>query len=786
MLRRIILTVFTAAVFSASVAQHNPLTQTIRGTVTDKITSTTLPGANIIVLGSDPILGTASDINGSFRIDKVPVGKHTLQITFMGYKQVVIPNVVVNSGKETVLNVSMEEDFVMANEVVISAEKNNKHIPINEMAAVSARTFSVEETQKYAAAVNDPGRMASSFAGVVSSDDGNNNISIRGNAPNQLVWRMEGVEIPNPNHFSAPGASGGGISILSAQTMSNSDFLTGAFPAEYGNALSGVFDIKLRKGNNQKREYTFQAGFLGVDAAAEGPFRKGYNGSYLINYRYSTLSMLREMGVNVGDASTDFQDISFNFFLPTKKAGNFSIFGFGGLSSQHYEAKKDSAEWEEGYERFGSRFISNTGAAGVTHGFIVGDNTYIRTVFSASSVFQKFNADRLNDEYVMEERHDERAEENKYTLTTVVNYKFSARHSIRSGYILNRMGFGMEQNIYDKDNSTMFKYIDDDGSAWQMQLFAQSSYHLNKKLVMHSGVHFSHFDLNNTYSIEPRLSFRYEFNSRNAMSIGYGLHSKTQPIGVYFAMDQSGNKPNKNLEMSKSHHLVMGYDRLITESLRLKTEVYYQSLFDIPVQSDELNSFSMVNVSEGYIAEPLVNSGTGRNYGLEVTAEQFLKRDFYFLLAGSLYDAKYKGSDGKLHNTRYNGNYSLAFTGGKEIKTGEKFRNRIIGFNIKTTWRGGFRDTPIDLDATLLDPDKGAVYDESRAFTIQYPAYFRTDIRVSVKRNRKNSTQTIALDIQNVSNRKNIYGKYFNEESKSIKTYYQTPLIPILSYKIDF
>jgi hypothetical protein len=323
MLRVIILTAFAATLFSYSVAQNNPLTQTIRGTVTDKITSTTLPGANIIVLGSDPILGTASDINGSFRIDKVPVGKHTLQITFMGYKQVVIPNVVVNSGKETVLNVSMEEDFVMAREVVISAEKNNKHIPINEMAAVSARTFSVEETQKYAAAVNDPGRMASSFAGVVSSDDGNNNISIRGNAPNQLVWRMEGVEIPNPNHFSAPGASGGGISILSAQTMSNSDFLTGAFPAEYGNALSGVFDIKLRKGNNQKREYTFQAGFLGVDAAAEGPFRKGYNGSYLINYRYSTLSMLREMGVNVGDASTDFQDISFNFFCPPKKRGTF-------------------------------------------------------------------------------------------------------------------------------------------------------------------------------------------------------------------------------------------------------------------------------------------------------------------------------------------------------------------------------------------------------------------------------------------------------------------------------
>lgn len=342
------------------------LTQTVRGTVVDMISQAPLPGATVVVLGVEPIIGTAADIDGNFRLNKVPVGTRSLKISFLGYKERVLPNITVTSGKEVVLQVTLEENVVQGKEVTIVAQVE-KDKPLNEFSTVSARTFSVEETQKYAAAVNDPARMSLAYAGVVATDDGNNNIAIRGNSPNGLLWRMEGVEIPNPNHFSNVGTSGGGISILSAQTLTNSDFMTGAFPAEYGNANSGVFDLKLRKGNNQKTERTIQAGFLGTDLAIEGPFKKGYNGSYLINYRYSTLSMLGALGVPVGDAITNFQDISYNVFLPTEKAGNFSLFGFGGLSNQNFDAKKDSSAWKNNYDRYSWNFRSNTGAAGLTH-----------------------------------------------------------------------------------------------------------------------------------------------------------------------------------------------------------------------------------------------------------------------------------------------------------------------------------------------------------------------------------------------------------------------------------
>jgi CarboxypepD_reg-like domain/TonB-dependent Receptor Plug Domain len=771
-------------------AQSQEITQTLRGTVIDQVTNSPLPGATVILLNSSPLNGMNTDIDGNFRIDKVPVGKKTLRVTYLGYKEQIIPNIIINSGKEMVLTITLEEDFIQGKEVEITAE-TDKRKALNEMSKVSARTFSVEETQKFAAAVNDPARMASSFAGVVSTDDGNNLISIRGNSPNGLLWRMEGIEIPNPNHFSAPGSAGGGISILSSQTLANSDFLTGAFAAEYGNALSGVFDLKLRKGNNEKQEFTFQAGFLGIDLSAEGPIRKNYNGSYLVNYRYSTLSLLNNIGVNVGEGVTTFQDISFNISVPTKKAGIFSLFGFGGLSKQDYQAKKDSSKWENEFERYNSIFSSNTGAVGLSHSIILNNKAYLKTTLSASASAAGYDAEiLLDDNYKPEKRHDELNDNNKFTFSSVLNYKQNARLNFRSGVIASRTDYTIEKRTYDGDLMKLITHIDTKGSLYTMQLFTQASYQITEKLEANAGVHYHQLFLNNSISAEPRASISYEINTNNNISLGYGLHSQIQPIGVYFAKINYNNgfvlTPNKNLDFSKSHHLVLAYDRNITQYMHVKVEMYYQSLYNIPVRSDIKNSFSITNEANGYITDPLANNGKGSNYGVDLTLEQFMRKDLYFLLSGSLYDSRYKGSDGVEHDTRYNGNYSMTFTAGKEIKTGSGFKNRIIGINIKTMYRGGFRDTPIDFDASVNNSDNETVYFEDEAFSIKYPDYFRTDIRISLKRNRLKATHTMALDIQNVSNRKNIYGKFYDANSGTIKTYYQTPLIPIFSYKIEF
>jgi hypothetical protein len=775
------LLVFTNTLFSQT------LTQTIKGTVSDKAIKSPLIGANVVILNTNPLKGAAVDEDGHFKIENVPVGKHSLKISFIGYKDIVLNNIVVNSGKELDLNIDMEENAIQGQEVVIKA-KIEKQKALNELSAVSTRTFSVEETQRFAAAVNDPARMATAYAGVVSGNDGNNTIVIRGNSPNGLLWRMEGVDIPNPNHFSAVGTSGGGISILSAQLLSNSDFSTGAFAAEYGNALSGVFDLKLRRGNSEKREYTVQAGVLGLDVAAEGPLSKKHQkGSYLINYRYSTLGVLSKLGVNIGDASTTFQDLSFNFTLPTEKMGNFTLFGFGGLSNQSSVGKADSVKWKTNLDsKYGFDFKANTGAMGLTHSLIF-KKSYLKTVLSTSGTDNISDVNEFQRDYSLRVLSGENLNQRKYTLSSVYNYKFNGQHLIRTGAYFNVINYNFVQKNWESKSQKLVEQINNKGNTTTTNAFAQWQYRPTEALTLNTGLHAFYLDLNQKTAIEPRISAKYAFSERQSISIGYGLHSQIQPLGVYFYKTkkegtQTDYKPNENLDFTKAHHFVLAFDQMFQGNWHIKTEAYYQNLFNVPISKAQNSTLSMLNLTEGFIAETFENKGTGRNYGLELTVEKFLTDGFYLLLSSSLYDSKYKALDGKWYNTRFNGNIANSFLMGKEWSLSRK--NRTFGVNLKLTHMGGIRSTPIDLVASKRDDE--TVFDYSKRFTVQMPYYMRADAGVRLKRNYKHLTTTLSLDVQNVTNRQNIFNQYFDTVTKEVKYGYQAPLIPILAYKVEF
>lgn len=773
--------------FSILLPAQTP-TQTVRGTVVDKISQAPLPGAIVVLVNSEPLMGVSTNEDGKFSFSKVPVGKQTLKISFIGYKESVMQNLSVNAGKELVLNVSLEEDIKAMDEVVVSA-KVEKNKPLNEMSTVSTRAFSVEETQKFAAAVNDPARMATSFAGVVGGNDGANMISIRGNSPNGLLWRMEGVEIPNPNHFSNVGTSGGGIAIISSQLLGNSDFSTGAFAAEYGNALSGVFDLRLRKGNNQKREYTLQLGVLGADVATEGPFKKGYDGSYLVNYRYSTLNLLGKIGVPIGDANTIFQDLSLNVSLPTKKLGTFTVFGFGGISNQSTNAAKDSMKWrEDDFTRLNTNFISNTGAIGITNTKLFQNHSYLKTALVFSGVQNGYEQEKMHADFNgFTKEYEQKFSQTKVTLSTTYTKKISARSNIRSGFILNQLGYNLVQKDMD-DTTVLMTRIQVKGSTQTAQVFFQWNYKLSEKLTTNVGLHYFQLFLNNSNSLEPRASLKYEFNPRNNITFGYGLHSQLQPIGVYFAQNQASDgtyaRPNKDLALSKAHHLVLGYDWSINSYSHIKTEVYYQHLFHVPISKDTASTYSILNATDGFATEPLTNKGLGRNYGLELTYERFMHRNLYYLVSASLYDSKYQTAKGQWFNTRFNTNYALTITAGKEWTLSEKRKGRVIGFNVKSVYVGGMRYTPINLNASIAKGE--TVFEDSKTFEEKNPDYYRLDIRISLKRNYKKVTGTLALDIQNTINRKNVGGQYFDVNTGKIKYWYQAPLIPILSYRLEF
>jgi hypothetical protein len=762
------------------------LTQTIRGTVVDQSLQTPLPGATVVILNTTRSKGTSTDASGQFRLEQVPVGRQTLQISVVGYKNAMLQNITVDAGKELVLTIALEEAISQLSEVTVKPTVD-KDKPLNEMAAVSARTFSVEETQKFAAAVNDPARMATAYAGVVGADDGGNSIVIRGNAPNGLLWRMEGVEIPNPNHFSNLGTAGGGISILSAQLLANSDFLTGAFPAEYGNALSGVFDLRLRRGNNAKREYTVQAGVLGLDVAAEGPIAKGYGGSFLVNYRYSTLGLLSKAGVDIGTGDRVFQDFSFNVYLPTHRVGTFTLFGFGGLSSSKIMAQADSTKWVSDFDRYNEDFRSNTGAVGLTHTLPFGRKALLKTVLLASGYENRYQSDILEpaNNYRPLERHNEAYTTQKRILSTTLTYKLNGRHTIRTGLIGTQLIYDLAQRSWEAEQNRLLTRVRVSDQTSTVQAFGQWNYRLSEQLTLNAGLHYLHLNLNSTSALEPRGSLQWAFAPNQSLSVGYGLHSQLQNPATYFILSTNGagNPPalsNRNLDFTRSQQYVLAYDRRLTNYLRLKVETYYQRLFDIPVSANQRDAFAVINQFSGFTNQPLVNGGHGRNYGLEVTVEQFLHNGFYFLLASSLYNSDYQGSDGVWRNSRWNGRYAESLLVGKEWGTNKN----VFGLNLKLSYYGGYRDTPIDIAESKRLGE--TVYVKSMAFTQQLPAYFRPDVRLSWKKNRPHSTRTLSLDLQNAVNRQNVFGRYFDPNSANVKTYYGTGLIPVLSYRVVF
>lgn len=756
-------------------------TQTLRGSVTSATLQTPVAGALVKLEALK--METTSDSNGQFVFNNIPTGRHSLLVTHEQFEPALINNVIINSGKETVLNISLSEKSVTIGTASITAMRNRNR-PVNEFSGASVRTFTVEETQRYAAAVNDPGRMATSFAGVSGTDDGNNQISIRGHAPNNMIWRMEGVDIPNPNHFSVPGTSGGGISILSAQVLGQSDFMTGAFSPEYGNALSGLFDLKLRKGNNQKREHTFQAGLLGLDLATEGPFSKNSKGSYLINYRYSTLGLLDKVGVDVGDGLTTFQDLSFNFSLPTARMGTFGLFGFGGISRQIFRAETDTAKWENFWQRYNTRFNSNTGAVGLTHSIALGKSTRMYNVLSANGNRLGDRTGEMNAQLQETPLFEASQDITRLVISSQLTTRLSATGTLRYGLTATRHGYGIRQK-QQNDLKELKTVLDEDGHAYTLQAFVQYRKKLSPSLTADLGLHSLWLTLNNRYSFEPRSTLTWKSNNRNTLTLGLGSHSQMQPLGNYLARNQSGQPAgNRNLGFSRALHSVLGWERVLSKDLRLKTEAYFQHLYDIPVHTGVADAFSMLNVANGYVTDSLRNAGTGRNRGLELTLDKAFTRGWYLLLSGSLYKSTYRGSDGLWRNTRWDAGHALALTAGKEWERNRAAKQHIWSLNIKTTWAGGLRTTPIDLAASIQAGK--AVEKEELSWTDKLPAYFRTDVRIARKTNHKGYTSTLSLDIQNVSNRKNEAGRYFEPRSGKIVTYHGMSLIPILAYKVEF
>lgn len=761
------------------------LTQTVRGRIVDQESRTALPGANVIVLDSKNVLGSTTDAEGNFRIDNVPVGRISLAITFIGYEDKVLPNILVTSGKETVLDIVLKESLTMMDAIEIKADKDKSEIA-NEMALTSARGFTVEETKRYAGSFNDPARMVSGYAGVDVDPSGNNSIIVRGNSPKGIQWRLEGIDIPNPNHFSDEGATGGPINTLNSQMLANSEFYTGAFAPEFGNALSGVFDMRLRKGNNENREYSFSIGALGTDATIEGPFVKGGGSSYLVNYRYSTLSLLNNLGLVDFDGIPKYQDLSFKINVPTASLGTFSIFGLGGRSNIIEEEYMDDDEEilaEKG------NYKAHMGVVGVTQYWSLSSKTYLQNSVSVSQNGSGFLGYKPNAENELIRDDEMQLDKNSFKVATTFNHKFNARHNLQAGLIYTRHSFDFYNNYFDEETQQFVSDQDMTGDADHYQGFVSWKYRPWEDISIVSGFHVQKVSMSDAISVEPRASIRWQFRPQQALTAGFGIHGKMESLTNYYSIvaaeDGSINIPNMELEFSKARHYIVGYENKLTTNLFLKVEAYYQQLYNIPIENKPGSSYSLINQMEGFTDRALVNAGTGSNMGLEVTLERYFADNYYFLVTASVFDSKYKAMDGVERNTLFNGNYVGNILIGKEWNlNSRKQKNKVIGINAKISSLGSRRYTPINLEESMAQDE--TVHYEDQAFSKRGDNVFIANVAISYRIDNKKISQELKLDMQNATNNAARLGYYYNENKNKIESFEQLPLLPVLMYTIQF
>ncbi|MDP5171085.1 MAG: TonB-dependent receptor [Bacteroidia bacterium] len=768
--------------------------QTIRGTVTDAQTLQPLVGARVILIGSEPVKGALTNEEGRFRLEDVPVGRQEINVAYYGYAPSIRPNIIVTIAQEVVLNIALEEQ-VQSTDAVDIVAKTNKSESINELTSVSARTFSVEEALRYAGSRNDPARMAQNFAGVSGVNDQRNDIIIRGNSPAGVLWRLEGIDMPNPNHFGALGTTGGPVSMLNNNNLSDADFLTSAFPAEYGNALSGVFDMGLRNGNDETFELMGQLGFNGVEAGVEGPLPIGNHASYIANYRYSTLSVFQALGINFGTGAAipEYQDLTFKVNIPTEKAGRFVIFGLGGVSNINFldsESGDPNLFNGEGTDLYNT---AGSGMLGASHTHLFSKNTYGKLSIALSAIRSGTAIDSLSGPNGAPERwYAEQYSTIRQTTHYQLNHKFSARDLLRVGIIGNLYDIGLVDSVQ-LDDGNFRKLRDFDGNTFLMQAYAQWQHKFTDRLTLNGGAHVQHFFLNNRQSIEPRIGLVYQAAPKHRISAGLGVHNQLQPLQIYFLDTNVGGdivKTNEDLNFTRSLQAVLAYDFNITSNLRLKTEVYYQDIDQVPV-AERFGSFSMLNAGADFgfpTVDSLLNEGTGQNYGLELTLEKFFADGYYFLLTGSLFESKYAGYDGIVRNTVFNGNYIGNVLGGKEFQLGPN----SLSIDGKVTYAGGRRYTPIDLVASRLAGT--TVRDESRAYEAQYPYYLRIDLKATFRLNGKKVLQEWSVDMQNLTNRANVFSQAYSPRgdadgdpaTPAIQTNFQIGLFPVIQYRILF
>jgi hypothetical protein len=765
---RAILLLLLALESGAFFCQGQALVAPVGGSVRDKVTQAPLEGVLVTFVSTQQKTQTTiTNADGRFQIELSP-GRYICEVSVLGYE----------GGREEVLGISGRS--VTVNFLLTEKPTQLEGVTVSSRSVDSDEDviLPIEKVLRMPANFFDPVRMLSSYPNVVSANDQANNIIVKGASPSGLLWRLNGMDIVNPNHLAnagtindKPTANGGGVNILSAQMLDKTSFYSGHIPSRYGNFTSGVLDMKLREGSTRAKEFTAQASLLGLDFAAEGPLDKAGNSSFLANYRYSTVGLLSKFGVNFGGEAITFQDLSFHVRSKVGKSASISFFGLGGLSSNRFNAR-DQSEWEVDKDRFDIFYKSNMGAFGTRYDQRMGSFN-----FSAGTTLSSNHQTR----------------DASAAATSLFSSQSSAYSSSRT-LISSFAGVtGMLSDVLSIDAGMMGNYTSDvlyseetlpyqptvvlaDGAAnyFLLQPYAQLKAQLGKFSAEVGGRYLTS-TLQDDQSVDYRSEFKYQLLPGMSLALTGGRVSQLQQPGVYLS-NGNGSLGFMHKSFAELAHI---YQK---EKWKFTTTAYYHYFDHVPVNSSL--RFSVLNMMDGVAPQNLTSNGTGINKGISLQAERSFLSSFYVLAGGSYYNSSFSYTEGVSDPTRFNGRYSLLTTAGYERGKDGTAAKKAFGIHGRFMWLGGLRETPINEAASRTL--NYTVYDPSQPYAQSLKDYYRVDLRLSWRKDKGKYTRTIALDIQNLAGIKNEAYHYFDVFQDKVLTQYQVGIIPVLVYRVDF
>lgn len=739
--------------------------QQVRGIITT-VQGVPLPGATATALQDQLVVKQAvADTAGHFTLTLQP-GRYLFMFSFVGHQTREVEWLVVG-GKESVLDVALVEQPFQLEEVQVNATT------LTDIPA-GATNLTIEKALRVPANFFDPLRLAVSTPGVVAMNDLGNVVSVKGYSPNAMTWRMQGLEVLNPNHLAnggtfsdRPAALGGSVSVVSAQVLDQTQLVTGWFPASFGNALAAAVDMQLRRGNKNQHEYTAQASVVGLELAAEGPLDRKNQSSWLANYRYSTVGLLSGLGLNFGDEAIRFQDFTFHGHVQHAKSET-SFFGFGGTSSNRF-VRKPEPDWKTEKDRYNINFSGRVWAIGARHTWGQVWRWEWGTAFSAQQQNRYAVGAAIPQPHISAEVFEQKQSLLSSRLRVQRNWKTRALEAgVQANY---QNGTLAVQTIVPIDPAGAFPNFRGTVAGTLLQPYLHYVHQLSARWELQAGMRVPFFAFNRTHAWEPRMAIQRRL-ANGSLHMSYSQVSQTQSLQTYL---QPGNR---GLELTRSFQWLAAWQRRVAQH-QFGAQAYYHRVRNVPIAADG-SLFSVVNQFDEFAPPGLVSAGKGSQAGIGASAERSFSGSYYYAINGTLYRATFTDIQGMNYPSRFNGRFAGNILAGKEWGTAA----RAFGVHARFIYFGGLRQQQVDVAASqALGTTR---FDSQSGFGMRLPDYGRADLRISWRKNRHRYTRTLSLDIQNVTNRQNVAFTYFDTHLQRVASRAQLGIIPVLVYRVDF